>query len=172
MTELSAKMEMFEVPGAGRQTRREFCTNACRIASIAAIGGAVSTLLQGCGGGNPAAPSSVQALPLVAGTLSGASVLVTVDAASPLAAVGSAAMVQVPNGVILVAHVAQNSFTALSAACTHAACTITGYGSGTFVCPCHGSQFDTSGRVVGGPAPANLLTFGTSFASGVLTITA
>jgi len=39
-----------------------------------------------------------------------------------------------------------------------------------FVCPCHGSEFNTSGARVSGPAPRALRQFTTSFASNVLTI--
>jgi Rieske Fe-S protein len=52
------------------------------------------------------------------------------------------------------------------------ACTITGRSGQDFVCPCHGSAFDSSGRVLNGPAPANLPRFQTQFAGNVLTITA
>jgi isorenieratene synthase len=60
---------------------------------------------------------------------------------------------------------------ALSAICTHQTCTITGFGNGQFVCPCHGSTFNTSGQVLGGPAPRDLFQFPTQFVNGVLTIT-
>jgi ubiquinol-cytochrome c reductase iron-sulfur subunit len=42
--------------------------------------------------------------------------------------------------------------------CTHLGCIpIAHQGDyGGFFCPCHGSQYDTSGRIRGGPAPANL----------------
>ena len=47
--------------------------------------------------------------------------------------------------------------------CTHLGCTLLGItanenrGSyGGYVCPCHGSQYDTAGRVRSGPAPLNL----------------
>jgi hypothetical protein len=33
------------------QTRRQFCAQACQIASVAAVAGSVGTLLQSCGGG-------------------------------------------------------------------------------------------------------------------------
>jgi len=42
--------------------------------------------------------------------------------------------------------------------CTHLGCIPIAY-EGTykgFFCPCHGSQYDTSGRIRSGPAPANL----------------
>lgn len=43
--------------------------------------------------------------------------------------------------------------------CTHLGCIPTGE-SGEFdgwACPCHGSQFDTAGRIRQGPAPTNLV---------------
>ena len=44
--------------------------------------------------------------------------------------------------------------------CTHLGCVPLGNGSGDFggwFCPCHGSHYDTSGRIRRGPAPQNLL---------------
>ena len=43
--------------------------------------------------------------------------------------------------------------------CTHLGCVPLGDGAGDFggwFCPCHGSQYDTSGRIRKGPAPTNL----------------
>ncbi|MBU3028827.1 ubiquinol-cytochrome c reductase iron-sulfur subunit [Paracoccus marinaquae] len=43
--------------------------------------------------------------------------------------------------------------------CTHLGCVPIGEGSGDFggwFCPCHGSHYDTSGRIRRGPAPENL----------------
>ena len=51
-----------------------------------------------------------------------------------------------------------NSFRAASAVCTHLGCTVNLAANG-FHCPCHGSVFDPSGRVVSGPAPAPLTWF-------------
>ncbi len=42
--------------------------------------------------------------------------------------------------------------------CTHLGC-VPNFGGGEYggwLCPCHGSQYDTSGRIRQGPAPANL----------------
>jgi cytochrome b6-f complex iron-sulfur subunit len=109
---------------------------------------------------------------VVNGTIANGAIVVAVDSASPLATVGNAALVRSSAGDVLVARTAQGSFTALSATCTHQACEITGYANQTFVCPCHGSQFNTSGGVVSGPAPAPLHQYSTQFTNNTLTITA
>ena len=44
---------------------------------------------------------------------------------------------------------------AISTTCTHLGCTVAVTAQG-FACPCHGSKFDASGKVVGGPAPRAL----------------
>ncbi|HXD74945.1 MAG TPA: Rieske (2Fe-2S) protein, partial [Vicinamibacterales bacterium] len=62
------------------------------------------------------------------------------------------ALVNSSGGVFLVARTGANSFTAVTAQCTHEACVVSGATSSTYVCPCHGSEFDTSGHVVVGPA--------------------
>jgi len=140
---------------------------------MAAFGGALGALLQGCGsGGGLTSPSSIQSLPLVTGSDVNGGVVVNIGASSPLAAVGSAALVESPSALVLVAHTGQDSFTALSATCTHAGCTIQGYANPNFVCTCHGSEFSASGQVLNGPAVVPLAQYHTQFASGVLTITA
>ena len=145
-----------------KPTRREFCTHAV---SFVAIG----TLLESCGG-SPTSPSSIPALSTISAGVTNNAIALTVDAASPLAPVGSAALVQTSSGNFLVARIAQDTFNAMTAVCTHQACTVERYESGTFTCPCHGSQYNTSGAVVKGPAPASLRRFNTSFANNVLTI--
>ncbi len=44
---------------------------------------------------------------------------------------------------------------AISNVCTHLGCIISAVDWG-FQCPCHGSKFDKSGKVIGGPAPRPL----------------
>ena len=73
---------------------------------------------------------------------------------------------------ILVLQTAQGSFKAFTAVCTHEQNIITGFqNNNTFVCPAHGSQFNTSGGVVQGPATRALREFPTQFTNNVLTIT-
>ncbi len=52
--------------------------------------------------------------------------------------------------------------------CTHLGCVPLGDGAGEFggwFCPCHGSHYDTAGRIRKGPAPRNLLVPKMAFVS-------
>ena len=147
-----------------KSSRREFCTHALTFVTAA-------SLLESCGG-SPTSPSSTAAaLPLISGAIIiGNTIQVNIDMSSPLASVGSAALLQGLSGTYLVARVAQDTFNAMTAICTHEACTVTRFQSGTFQCPCHGSEYNTSGAVTKGPAPSSLRRFNTQFANNVLTI--
>ncbi len=83
---------------------------------------------------------------------------------------GDAALVQSTAGVFLLARTGASSFSAIDAVCTHEGCTITDAQGSDFVCPCHGSRYSRDGRVIGGPAMANLRQYSTSFANDVVTI--
>jgi nitrite reductase/ring-hydroxylating ferredoxin subunit len=145
--------------------RRQFCTQACQIVSIATMG----SLFQGCGGSSTS-PDSAPLLPVInAGVVSGV-VTFAVDASSPLASVGGAALVQASTGNFLVSRTAQDAFTALTAICTHEGCTVNGFQSPSYVCNCHGSKYSTSGSVVQGPATSPLRAFTARFSNNVLTI--
>jgi Rieske Fe-S protein len=140
---------------------------ACRAVSLITVGAA----LQSCG--SPTSPSGTNApaLATINGSVASGTVTVSIDATSPLASTGSAALVQSSAGSFLVSRAAQDSFTALTAVCTHEGCTVDRFASPLFVCPCHGSQYSTSGAVVMGPATRALRQFTTQFANNVLTIT-
>jgi cytochrome b6-f complex iron-sulfur subunit len=148
-----------------KPTRREFCVGAASFVSLA-------TLLQGCGGSPTSADSNgnVPTLSTINASVSGGTITLNVDAGSPLASVGSAALVQTSSGNFLVSHTAVDTFVALTAVCTHEGCTVSGFQSGRYVCPCHGSQFTTSGAVAQGPASSPLRQFATRLSGTTLTI--
>jgi cytochrome b6-f complex iron-sulfur subunit len=88
-----------------------------------------------------------------------------------LAAVGGILLfTQAPGKKIFVARVSDTELRALSALCTHQACTVDWDGSTKFQCPCHGSQFTAEGNVMRGPAAAPLRTFQTMLQGDQLTI--
>jgi cytochrome b6-f complex iron-sulfur subunit len=146
-------------------TRREFCVRTCQAVSLLALGAVVPAC-----GGSSTSPSSAPALPSVSGTLVNRTLTIAVDAASPLAAVGGAATVTVSTGTYLVARTGQNAVTTVTAVCTHEGCAVSGFANSRYVCPCHGSEFTTSGAVVQGPASSSLRQFPTSFDNGAVTI--
>jgi cytochrome b6-f complex iron-sulfur subunit len=152
-----------------KSSRREFCAHAISLVSVA-------SLIEGCGSkGNPGGPGggggNVPQLTTIVGTASGGTVSISNVSGTALANVGSAARVQAGGNEILVLQTAQGSFKAFTAVCTHEQNIITGFQSNNFVCPAHGSQFNTSGGVVQGPATRALREFPTQFTNNVLTIT-
>ncbi len=82
---------------------------------------------------------------------------------------GDAAVVgfpeEIPVGTVMVVPAArafvgrtEEGFFALSTVCPHLGCVIRWLpDQGRFDCPCHGSQFETDGRVLNGPAQQDLV---------------
>src|SRR5437773_9960761 len=156
-----------------KYTRREFCVHSCQTLGTISLA-AVTSAIAGCGGSPTSSSSSsgsstLPSLRTINGTVSGGTITVTIDASSPLASTGSAALVATSSGNFLVSR-AGDAFTALTAVCTHEGCVVSNFANSTFECPCHGSQYTTSGAVVKGPATRALAQFRTSFANNVLTI--
>ena len=55
--------------------------------------------------------------------------------------------------------------------CTHLGCPLAwSSGAGTFVCPCHGGVFSTTGEVVSGPPPHALIRYDTRVEEGKILI--
>ena len=146
--------------------RREFCK---RLTSSVVISAGFATALPGCSGSSASSiPGS--ALPTVSGTVTSAGVGVTIAAGSPLATTGGMAVVNSNAGNFLVTRTGTDTFIALTAQCTHEACVVSNSTGQSYVCPCHGSEFDTTGHVIVGPAVTPLRQFQTQFANNVLTI--
>ena len=145
--------------------RRRFCSQACQLASVLAVG----ALAPACGGDSGTSPSGGAApqLMTVSGSVSGGRVSVTL-AGSPLATNGSAALVQAGSSSYLVYRTGDQNFSVLTSTCTHEGCTVSGFQSPNFVCPCHGSTYGTNGAVTRGPATRALASFPSQVNDGVL----
>ncbi len=74
------------------------------------------------------------------------------------------------NDVIII-RTGANDYTALSAICTHQGC-IVSYNASTneLPCPCHGSKYNLSGKVLNGPAQANLEQYMVNVEGNILRI--
>src|SRR5436190_7359358 len=88
-----------------RSSRRDFCVHACQAASLVAAG----AMWEACGG-NSTSPSNATNLPTISATAAAGTLSLTIDAASPLAAVGSAALVNSSAANVLVSRTAQDTF--------------------------------------------------------------
>jgi cytochrome b6-f complex iron-sulfur subunit len=88
-----------------------------------------------------------------------------------LQTVGGFKTVQLDTTPAIVFRTGDSAFTVLSLVCTHQGCTISWQSSrNRFQCPCHGSEFDSSGTVTKGPANRNLTTFTTEYQSNTDTL--
>ena len=148
-------------------SRRQFCAEACQVASCATL----ATLVSSCGGGgSPTSPSGgTTTLGKLPGQFSGSTVRVN-TAGSALLNVDGAVLAESTAGVFLIARTSPSTFSAIDAVCTHEGCTITGADGSTYVCPCHGSRYNRSGQVLAGPAKSSLRQYATTYADGVVTI--
>ncbi|MFO0745608.1 MAG: Rieske (2Fe-2S) protein [Myxococcota bacterium] len=90
-----------------------------------------------------------------------------------LASPGGAVLVEGKDGDVRVRVLrkADGSLVALSLECTHWGCDIDWKAQkNELECPCHGSRFDTDGKVLEGPADAPLTRYPVSEADGVVTV--
>lgn len=158
-------------------SRRSFCTQGCLSAAAVAL----ASIAGACGGGGDSggggggtgvtspggSGTSGSALGSATANVNGRVVAVLVDG-SPLAAVGGAALVRTAIGNYLVARTGQDSFTALTATCTHENNLITNFTGSQFACTFHGSLFNIAGTVARGPATRALTSFPTTFAGNTV----
>jgi len=147
-------------------SRRSFVLHSCQALSLVTVG----ALLDACAK-NPMSASSAPELPRVAASVSGGVATIDIASSAALSAASGAALVSAGSTSLLVARTAADAFTAVTSVCTHEGCTITGYENSIYTCPCHGSEFTTSGAVRVGPASQPLRQFATSFDGSTLRIT-
>ncbi|MBM3421584.1 MAG: Rieske (2Fe-2S) protein [Bacteroidetes bacterium] len=73
---------------------------------------------------------------------------------------------------IIVINTGSGNYTALSAVCTHAGCTVSySAAANNLPCACHGSLFAIGGAVINGPATSPLAVYPVSKSGSILTIT-
>ena len=72
---------------------------------------------------------------------------------------------------IVVLNLGTDGYRAFSSLCTHEGCPVASFDGTRIGCPCHGSQFDTSGRNVAGPARRPLAEYVTRLDAATRTLT-
>jgi Rieske Fe-S protein len=147
-----------------KRSRRDF------LKALAASGGAAAcgSLLAGCGSASPAP-----------GGGGGSSAEITLDLTRPenqaLATVGGTLALDasaLDSKGILLFRSGENAVSAFSRKCTHLGCAIGGFQNGVSSCPCHGSQFDTAGKPVKGPAQNPLAAYTATISGSTVTVKA
>ena len=153
-------------------SRRKFLTAAGMsfvAATLAGCGGAGDTTgpvpNSGSGAnmsGNGGAPPGGGTPPGV--TISGGAVVVNLVTQTALASVGGFLVVNSGAVHAMVINLGSNTFSAFTSVCTHDGCSNSWTFTGVrFQCNCHGSQFDTTGAAVVGPATIPLAMYPATF---------
>lgn len=122
-------------------TRREIITHAALLGAVA--------VLSACAEHVNSAPADTEAVTVVNDVI-----VVHLRKVPALAAIDSAYVIGELNVIVL--RVGDRDYRAFSNVCTHAGCGIYIFADRRMRCQCHGSEFDTSGANVAGPAPAPL----------------
>ena len=105
------------------------------------------------------------------GAVCGSNLCFNISDNPDLEAVGGIALFTQATGKKILVQRTDAGFTALSAICTHAGCTVNFNGTDKFNCPCHGSSFNSeTGAVINGPAATPLKNFTTTVAGDEVTI--
>lgn len=150
--------------------RRKFIAQTVKGAGAIAVGSYTITFLQACSDSdNPVGPDNG----------GGGGSTITVDLSQGQNAVlktvgGTLALTgnDLDSQGMLLYRADANTVRAYSRRCTHQACTTGAFSSGIATCDCHGSQFNTSGQAVRGPATQALRVYTTKLEGDVLTISA
>lgn len=147
-------------------TRRKFIQTT---AGLVLVPAGISQLLQSCGGsqggGDPGPTPSPTPTPMIN---NGVMTLPLTDYPALGDADGSVSFTVSGHGKVIICHLDAGttaaSWICVSQRCTHSGCSVDYEGStNSFSCPCHGSQFASSGAVTQGPAMTPLHSFTTTF---------
>lgn len=96
---------------------------------------------------------------------------ISLDLVERLKTVGGSAYLKVKERELIFIRDSEETVKVLDPLCTHKKCTVEyDSGSRTLVCPCHGSQYALSGKVLKGPAKAALTNYEATLADGQITI--
>lgn len=152
-----------------KKSRREFLVDSAKTAGIIISGTAIAAIINSCGeDSNPVS---------ISGTGQKVTLDLTQSQFSALANIGGKVTLNggspsgVPTNGALIFKKSETEFLVFDRTCTHQACQIGGFNTqGVSSCPCHGSQFNTDGNVVQGPASNSLKRYSATLSGNMLEI--
>ncbi|TVR34223.1 MAG: ubiquinol-cytochrome c reductase iron-sulfur subunit [Balneolaceae bacterium] len=157
-------------------SRKEFLRTAGSAALFSALGipfitscdGSTTDALEGPNGsGNGNAGGDTDGI-----TISGNQVIIDLDSTAGAPLNSSGGWLLIRDAQVLAVNVDGTVIRAFTSVCTHQGCdTSWQFSNSLFTCSCHGSQFNTSGGVVRGPAAQDLEEFNVSKDNSNVTIT-
>lgn len=155
--------------GTLSQSRRAFIERAGMTAVMSTFGLAFFT---GCSDSEDQNPGNQPTPPPASTsgiTISGSTIQIDLTSQTGLAEAGG--WLLIVSAKTLVVNVG-GAYRAMTSVCTHSACDRNWTFAGNkFTCTCHGSEFDTSGNVLKGPATQALQSYGTQLNGTTLTVT-
>lgn len=153
------------------QSRRMFLRTACAPAVLASLG----ISLASCSDANIAGPDEDDDDPSPdeeSGiAVSGNTIELDLTKSDTQTLMETGGFLLISQADTMAVNVGDSTIRAFTSICTHQQCTIDAFGSNVFQCPCHGSEFDTSGDVVNGPAEQALAEYSVSRSDNTVTIT-
>ncbi len=143
--------------------RREFL--ALSAEAMAAV------LLAGCSSdsGDVAGPNGNGEVPGEAVQITGNTITVRLSVVPALSA--TPGFLLISQARVVVIHTSGNDYRAFTSVCTHGKCDVNAFSGDRIRCPCHGSEYDTDGMNVAGPAQSPLTPFALSLDSVAQTLT-
>ncbi|MBW7997918.1 MAG: Rieske (2Fe-2S) protein [Candidatus Glassbacteria bacterium] len=162
-------------------SRRSFIGESTKQITVFASAGALAALAAACGGGGGPSPTAPNPTgggnDNGGGNASGLAIDISQSQYSALANVGGTVSLSgtslsgLPSNGIFIIRSSQTSVTVLSRTCTHQGCQVGSFNSGGIAtCPCHGSQYNTMGSVVQGPATGSLTSYSATLEGNIIEI--
>lgn len=134
----------------------------------------LASVLAACGGGDGGTGGITEPPPAGSTTFTGGVVTLNLSLIPALTATNGHLVVALSDGsrrADLVLINLGGTYKAFSSICTHEGCTVNGYNGARMICPCHGSEYDLTGKVVAGPAPTALREYNVALNSAAQTLT-
>ncbi len=138
------------------------CSRRHAVQSLVLFGVAVAA--SACGADDPTEPASSDAI-----TIAGPIITIALSRLDALQSPGSAYVLGTQSVIVL--RLGERDYRAFTNICTHSGCGISLFERGRMRCQCHGSEFDTDGKNVVGPAPSPLTQYAASLDVGTNTLT-
>ena len=152
-------------------TRRDFV-------STTALSVLAAAFAASCGGGGEGGPTGPRPTPPQIPANAGASItgnVLTVQLAQ-FANLAQAGGFQVFGSIgatlvdVIIINLGNDSYRAFTSICTHEQCPVSAFNGSRITCPCHGSEYDTAGRNVVGPATRPLTEYRTAYDAPARTV--